>query len=116
MDSSKIRVCIVQSIVGLVFLSHGNPSIMFSFPQVMTWRVTFWASPWISTDKSQVYQMSPLLLLKWSAFLARMGMGSSMVGRLCFLTKCWSIQEMSALLSTNAQVSMTLMECEEMIS
>ena len=116
MDLSKIRVCIVQLIVRLALLSHGNPSIMFSFPQVTTWRVTFWVSPWISTNKSQVYQMSPLLLLEWSAFLAHMGMGSFIVGRLCFLTKCWSIQEMSAPLSTNARVLMTFMECEGMIS
>ena len=116
MDSSKIKVCIVQSIVGLAFLSHGNPSIMFSFPQVMTWRVTFWASPWISTNKPQVYQMSPLLLLEWSAFLACMGTESFIVGRLCFWTKCWSIQEMSALLSTNTQILTTFMECEGMIS
>ena len=60
--------------------------------------------------------MSPLLLLEWSAFLARMEMGSSIVERLCFLTKCWSIQEMSAPLSTNAWVLTTFMECERMIS
>ena len=116
MDSSKIRVCIVQLIVGLAFLSHGNPRIMFSFPQVMTWRVTFWKSPWILMNKSQVYWMSPLLLLEWLAFLARMEMGSFVVGRLCFLTKYWSIQEMSALLSINPQISTTFMECEGMIS
>ena len=82
----------------------------------MTWRVTFWASPWISMNKPQVYQMSPLLLLEWSAFLACMGTESFIVGRLCFWTKCWSIQEMSALLSTNTQILMTFMECEGMIS
>ena len=82
MDSSRVRVCIVQLIVGLAFLSQGNPRIMFSFPQVITWRVTFWASPWMSMNKSQVYLMSPLLLLEWSAFLARIGMGSFLVGRL----------------------------------
>ena len=116
MDLSKIRVCIVQSIMGLAFLSHGNPSIMFSFPQVMTWRVTFWTGPWILMNKSQVYQMSPLLLLEWSVFLAHMGIGSFIVGRLCFLMKCWSIQEMSVPLSTNAWVLTTFMECEGMIS
>ena len=82
MDSSKVRVCIVQSIVGLAFLSQGNPRIMFSFPQVMIWSVTFWASPWMLMNKSQVYWMSPLLLLEWSAFLACIGKGSFLVGRL----------------------------------
>ena len=116
MDLLKIRVCVVQSILELAFLSHGNPRIMFSFPQVMTWRVTFWTSPWISTNKLQVYRMSPLLLWEWSAFLACMGIGSFVVGRLCFLTKCWSIQEMSMPLSTSAQISTTFMECEGTIS
>ena len=82
MDSLKVRVCVVQSIMGLALLSQGNPRIMFSFPQVMTWRVTFWASPWMLMNKSQVYLMSPLLLLEWSAFLAHIGMGSFLVGRL----------------------------------
>ena len=27
--------------MGLAFLSQGSPRIMFSFPQVMTWRVNF---------------------------------------------------------------------------
>ena len=116
MNSSKVRVCVVQSIMGLAFLSHGSPRIMFSFPQVMTWRVTFWVSPWMSMNKSQVYRMSPLLLLEWSAFLARMRMGSFVVGRLFFLTKCSSIQEMSTLLSTSAQVLTTFMECKGTIS
>ena len=89
---------------------------MFSFPQVMTWRVTFWVSPWISTNKSQVYQMSPFLLWEGSAFLAHMGTGSFVVGRLCFLTKCWSMQEMSAPLLTSAWISMTFMECKGTIS
>ena len=31
MDSSKIRVCVVQLIVGLAFLNQGSPRIMFSF-------------------------------------------------------------------------------------
>ena len=88
MDLSRIRVCMVQSIVGLAFFNQGSPRIIFSFLQVMTWRVTFWASPWILTNRSQVYQMSPLLSWEWSAFLAHMGMGSFVVGRLCLLMKC----------------------------
>ena len=88
MDSSRIRVCMVQSIVGLAFFNHGSSRIIFSFPQVITWRVTFWVSPWILMNKSQVYQMSPFLLWEWSAFLACMGTGSFMVVRLCFLMKC----------------------------
>ena len=88
MDSLRIRVCMVQSIVGLVFFNQGSPRIIFSFPQVMTWRVTFWASPWILTNRLQVYQMFPFLLWEWSAFLARMGTRSFVVGRLCLLMKC----------------------------
>ena len=102
--------------MGLAFLNHGNPRIMFSSPQVMTWRVTFWVSPWILMNKSQVYWMSPLLLWEWSVFLAHLGMESFVAGRLCFLTKCWSMQEMSALLSTSAQVSTTFIECKRTIS
>ena len=55
MDSSKIKVCVVQLIGGLAFLNLGSPKIMFSFLQVIKWRVTFWASPWISMNRSQVY-------------------------------------------------------------
>ena len=44
MDLLKTRVCMVQSIVGLAFLNQGSPKIMFSFLQVITWRVTFWVS------------------------------------------------------------------------
>ena len=82
----------------------------------MTWRVTFWASPWILTNRLQVYQMFPFLLWEWSAFLARMGTRSFVVGRLCLLMKCWSMQEMSAPLLTSARVSTTFIECKGTIS
>ena len=60
--------------------------------------------------------MSPFLLWKWLAFLACIGTVSFVVERLYFLMKSQSMQEISVLLSTSAQILTTFIKYEGTIS
>ena len=61
------RVLRFQSMVGLTSLSQGSPKITFSFPREM---MTFQAIPSMLRKRVEVKQITPLLLMELSVFLA----------------------------------------------
>ena len=69
-NSLMDRVLWVQSMVGFISFSHGSPRMTFSFPRVMTWKVTFCGIPSILRERVEVKWMTPLLLMELSVFLA----------------------------------------------
>ena len=115
-DSLMERVFSVQLIEGLTSFSQGSPRIMFSFPRLRTWKVTWRAIPPTSRNRVVENRITPFELIELSAFYAWIRVFRRWVGGLCFLMNPQSMQEMLALLSIRARVSTAFIVCEGTIS
>ena len=109
--SSRVRDSFSQSMFGLAYFSQGRPSIIFSFPQLMTKKRTFWVILPIRKKRGATKRILPLAFTEPSAFLRLIGFGSRSVGMRFFLTNPQSMQETSAPESTLACVLTTRRVC-----